>query len=216
MLPASGTDIRRGIFVVFWLAWSGRVPRAGGKRPNESLPSSDTTKLLHPGRFNSFCGWDAQAPALPKTSLDRENSTSSCSVKKQNRKGAQKRERTQRFVWLKILHFSPLFLNKDLFLSWSFAALQACLDWRCLSHLWDAVGRQKMMEIGPVLKDTPWLHKHLTAAEQEVLLCWTFCLSFIFPFHKYRLETSPWKAEGNLVDCKHGGEEGLFRMVERV
>lgn len=149
-----------------------------------------------------------------QTTLDRVNSTTPRSVKNSNSKRVKKRK-NPKFVWLKILFFL-FFKQRMAFGSWRFAAPGVCLDWRYVSQLWDTVGQQKIMEIGSVLKDTQWLHKHLTAAEQEVLLCWTFCLSFIFPFHKYRLETSPWKAEGNLVDCKHGGEEELFRMVKRV
>lgn len=68
MLPASGTDISRGIFVVFLLAWSGRVPRASGKRPNESLPSSDTTKILHPGRLTVYMDMMSKHHHITQTS----------------------------------------------------------------------------------------------------------------------------------------------------
>lgn len=42
----------------------------------------------------------------------------------------------------------------------------------------------------------------------------TFCLSFIFPFYKYLLETSSWKEARKLVDCKHQGIR-LFRIQKR-
>lgn len=128
---------------------------------------------------------------------------------KQQQQKSEKRKNPRGFVWLEILFF--------LFFFWTLEVEGLQLpEFVWVEDVSHTFGIQKIMEIGSVLKDTQWLHKHLPAAEQEVLLCWTFCLSFIFPFHKYRLETSPWKAEGNLVDCKHRGEEELFRMVKRV
>lgn len=93
-LPASGTDISRGIFVVFLLAWSGRVPRTGGKRPNESLPSSDTTKILHPGRLTLYMDMMPQhhnTTPFHKQALDRVNSIIPCLVKNNNSKITRKK-----------------------------------------------------------------------------------------------------------------------------
>lgn len=100
---------------------------------------------------------------------------------------------------------------------WRFAAPQVCLEGRCVSQIWDAVGEEENDgRNGACFEEHPsgctniWLLQSRRFSSAEPSVCHLF-----FHFINTRLETSPWKAEGNLVDCKHGGEEELFRMVER-